>query len=218
MALLYRAELHPTKLELLSVWLPARPWYHGSPAPELTRVASYRFDDPDGEVGIETLLVHAGDGPLLQAPLTYRSAPLPDGDAWLVGTAHHSVLGRRWIYDASADPVYVKALANTIFAAASQADEFIDIDGRLERREAGMSVTGSGDQGADVPAVTTVVRVDDNDPTLILTDVVELTVTRILDDDTSNRHGGADTSRQLTLTGTWAGQSTPRFLAQARTL
>jgi hypothetical protein len=217
MALLYRAELHPTKLELLSVWLPTRPWYRGSTVPELKRVASYRFDDPDGEVGIETLLVHAGDGPLLQAPLTYRSAPLPGGDAWLVGTADHSVLGRRWVYDACGDPVYATALANTIFAGASQADEFIDIDGRRERREPGMSVKGSGDQGADVPAITAVVRVDDNDPTLILTDFVELTVARILD-DTSSRHGGANTSDQLTLTGTWSGRSSPRFLAQARTL
>jgi hypothetical protein len=46
---------------------------------------------------------------------------------------------------------------------------------------------------------------------------LELTVARILD-DTSSRHGGAATSEQLTLTGAWSGQSTPLFLARARTL
>jgi hypothetical protein len=39
-------------------------------------VSAYRFDDPAGEVGIETLLVRRGAGPVLQVPLTYRGAPL----------------------------------------------------------------------------------------------------------------------------------------------
>lgn len=209
MALLHRAELHPTKLELLAGWLPTRPWYRGSTAPELERVASYRFDDPDGEVGIETILLRAGDGPLLQVPLTYRSAPLPDGEAWLVGTAHHTVLGPRWVYEACGDPVYAAALATAIVTGAGQADGFMEIDGRLERRERSMSVNGSGERGADVPAVATVVRVDDGDPTRILTNAVELTVARTLDDAR-----GAD----LMLTGTWSGRSTPVFLAGARAL
>lgn len=216
MALLHRAVLRPTKLDLLSAWLPTRPWYRGSTGAAVARVAACRFDDPDGEVGIETIVVRAGDGPLLHAPLTYRSAPLPGGDAWLVGTAEHSVLGRRWVYDACGDPVYARALAHAIFTGAGQADEFIDIDGRLERREPAMSVNGSGHQGADVPAVADAVRVDDDDPTVIRSDLVELIVARVL--DPGGRSGGTDAGEWLRLTGTWDGQSTPLVLALARAL
>ena len=45
---IHDATLTPTKLELLAGWLPSQDWFHGS-ADDLTRVASYRFVDPDGE-------------------------------------------------------------------------------------------------------------------------------------------------------------------------
>ena len=92
MALLHRADLTPTKLELLQAWLPTRSWYTGPAAPQLTKVGAFRFDDPAGAVGVETMLVRAGDGPVLQVPLTYRGAPLDGAERWLVGTTEHSVL------------------------------------------------------------------------------------------------------------------------------
>lgn len=61
MALLHRATMHPTKRELLAGWLPGRDWYQEHPDAGVAVVASYRFDDPAGAVGIETLLVRAGD-------------------------------------------------------------------------------------------------------------------------------------------------------------
>jgi hypothetical protein len=179
-------------------------------------VAAYRFDDPAGAVGIETLLVRAGDGPLLQVPLTYRDAPLDGHDKWLVGTTDHSVLGQRWVYDACGDPVYASALADTILTGGGQAEEFIEIDGRLEHRESSTSVRGGGAEGTDVPTIKALVRVDDGDPTVILTDSVELTVARILD-ATSGRPGQAG-AEQLTLTGIWSGQGAPLLLAHARVL
>src|SRR5687767_1046232 len=114
MALLHRAEIRPTKLELLAAWLPGRSWYEGPAPGDVTRVSAYRFDDPAGDVGIETLLVRAGDGLLLQVPLTYRGAPLDGHDRWLVGTMEHSVLGRCWVYDGCGDPVYAAVLAEII--------------------------------------------------------------------------------------------------------
>src|SRR5947207_5406118 len=116
MALLHRAELHPTKLELLAGWLRGRRWFREQSAADVVRVASFRLDDPAGAVGIETMLVMAGSGPVYQVPLTYRDAALEHGDDWLVGIAEHSVLGRRWVYDACGDPVYAAVLTSAIFA------------------------------------------------------------------------------------------------------
>jgi hypothetical protein len=204
-AILYRAELNPTKLELLNGWLPGRPWYRGPSAPDLTRVSAYRFDDPAGEVGIETMLVRAGDGPVLQAPLTYRHAPLDGAQEWLLGTAEHSVLGTRWVYDGCRDPVYVNALANAILTGAGQAEHFLDVDGALQRREPSMSVTASG--SAAPPGDLAVERVDEDDPTIIVTGPVELVLVRVLGDAPD---GGP------TLAGTWDGQATPLLLARVR--
>jgi hypothetical protein len=208
MALLHRAELHPTKLELLAAWLPSRRWYQGPADAEVERVAACRFDDPAGAVGIETMLVRARGRPIHHVPLTYRDAPLEGGDTWLVGTCEHSVLGRRWVYDACGDPVYAAALASAIFAGAGQAEEFVEVDGRLERREPAMTVTGSGPHSAEVPVVHAVQRVVDADPTLIVTDSVNLTVVRIVDGN--SRPAGAN------LTGVWTDLLTPVLLASVQ--
>jgi hypothetical protein len=195
--------------------------------PDLSRVVGFRFDDPAGEVGIETLLVRADDGPLWQAPLTYRAAPAEGLEPWLLGTAEHSVLGTRWIYDGCGDPVYAGALAGTIVAGDGQAEEFVDVDGQLHRREPSMSVAGSGSAAA--PAVDAVARVVDEDPTVIVTDSVELAVVRVLGDGDAEPDGRSASSRAgadgrsassraeggLTLTGTWDGQATPLLLARA---
>ncbi|WP_405107127.1 hypothetical protein OG559_23595 [Micromonospora sp. NBC_01405] len=198
MALLHRAELRPTKLELLATWLPGRPWFRGADRGTVERVAACRFDDPAGAVGIETMLVRAGAGPVYQVPLTYRGTPLDGAEAWLVGTCEHSVLGRRWVYDACGDPVYAAALARAVLTDGAQAEEYVEVDGRREHRAPSMAVAADGPRPADVPAIGPVDRVEDGDPTRIVAGPVELAVVRCL---------GADTG--LTghrLTGTWAGQ------------
>ncbi|PZF91886.1 CG0192-related protein [Micromonospora deserti] len=206
MALIHQATLRPTKLELLAIWLPGRSWYTG-PAGEVLRVATFRFDDPAGAVGIETMLVRVGDGPVHQVPLTYRDAPLTGGDDWMLGTAEHSVLGKRWIYDGSGDPVYAAALASAILGNTGQAEQFTQVDGRLERRELDMSIASSATQGAKAPAVGAVQRVVEGEPTLIVTDTVELAVVRRLD-------AGSEITGAV-LTGAWPGQATPMPLASA---
>ena len=128
------ATLTPSKLELLAGWLPSQSWFKGSPD-DLTRVASYRFVDPDGEAGIETILVRSA-GVTYQVPLTYRSAPLDEAADALVGTMEHSVLGTRYTYDAVADPVYVVELLRVIHEGDTEAD--------LSRGEKSMTVEGSG--------------------------------------------------------------------------
>lgn len=202
MALIHRATLRPTKLELLTGWLPGRSWYPPQSG-ELERVASYRFDDPAGAVGIETMLVRAGDGPVHQVPLTYRDAPLAGGDAWLLGTTEHSVLGKRWVYDGTADPVYAAALAAAILGHTGQAEELVE---GVERRAPSMDIASTAPEDAVVPVVSEVVRVTGEDTVVIVTDTVELTVAR--------RPGAGLTG--AVLTGSWPGLRTPVALASAR--
>ncbi|WP_329292082.1 maltokinase N-terminal cap-like domain-containing protein [Streptomyces pseudovenezuelae] len=108
MAIIHNTTLKPTKLELLTAWLPTRPWYTGTGTPELTRAGGFRLDDPEGEVGIEFLVAVDSSGSEHVAylvPLTYRAAPLPGAEHALVGTMEHGVLGARWAYDGIHDPV-----------------------------------------------------------------------------------------------------------------
>ncbi|WP_327117358.1 1,4-alpha-glucan branching protein [Nocardia sp. NBC_01730] len=110
MPVLYRTTMVPTKLALLSSWLPTRAWYRGDGERELRKAGGFRLDDPDGEVGIEFMVAtdHAGEqARTYHGPLTYRGSPLAGADEELVGTAMHGVLGKRWIYDAVRDPVAV---------------------------------------------------------------------------------------------------------------
>ncbi|MEU7915381.1 maltokinase N-terminal cap-like domain-containing protein [Microbispora bryophytorum] len=114
MAVIHRTTLTPGKLELLTTWLPAQPWYGGDGRrPELTKAGGFRLDDPQGEVGMEFMVVTdvSGDRPVsYHVPLTYRGAPLEGADHAVIGTAEHGVLGRRWIYDGTHDPVLVERL------------------------------------------------------------------------------------------------------------
>ena len=87
-----------------------QPWYLGAGTPPLLPVGYFRFEDPTGEVGIETHLVTDGEI-MYQIPMTYRGMPMTDGALGatesLIATAEHSVLGTRWIYDGVVDPAWV---------------------------------------------------------------------------------------------------------------
>src|SRR5690554_6768925 len=143
MALLHQAELRPSKLELVGGWAPSQPWFSGNGG-ELTSVGAYRFDDPAGEVGVETLLVRVQAGPVHQVPLTYRGVPLEDADEWLIGTLNHSVLGTRWVYDGLGDPVYLQTVTDAIATGATQAEQYFEVDGKRVQREATAKTLGSG--------------------------------------------------------------------------
>ncbi|MEU4264967.1 1,4-alpha-glucan branching protein [Streptomyces sp. NPDC025273] len=113
MAVIHRTTMEPGKLQLLAAWLPTRPWYAGAGAPELARAGGFRLDDPEGEVGMEFMVVTdtSGDRPVAyHVPVTYRGAPLDGAGDALVGTSEHGVLGRRWVYDGAQDPVLVAQL------------------------------------------------------------------------------------------------------------
>jgi len=189
MAILHQATLSPTKLELIADWLPGQPWFRGS-AESIQLIGAYRFDDPDGAVGVETHLVGV-DGPVLtvlQVPVTYRDAPLAEAQDALIGTMEHSVLGPRWVYDGLGDPVYRRTLAATIETAGSQAALDIQTPDGLVRRDPTTRVQGSGGAVPDADAVEVIRVVDPAQPA------------------PSSAH----------LTGTWPGQDAPVLLAYVR--
>jgi hypothetical protein len=203
MAVMYKATIDPTKLELLAAWLPTRSWFSGST--ELERIATFRFDDPDGQVGVETMLVRAGDGPLFQTPMTYRAAPLTGADEWLIGTTEHTRLGHRWVYDACGDPVYAGALASAILTGGRSADEFYDDGETVVPRQPQATAVGSGSQSSFVAAGD--LRTADGDPTVVTVGGVQLTVARVV----GTFSGAGDR-----LTARWDGSDAPMVLATAR--
>jgi hypothetical protein len=215
MALLHTAEIRPSKLELVQAWAPTRPWFPGPADAELVSVGAFRFDDPEGEVGVETLLVRVGGGPLVQIPLTYRGAPLAGGEAHLITTMEHSVLGDRWVYDGAGDPVYLATVATAIHTGGTHAELLVstgDSDD-LVRREPTALVAGSGtgDTALPAPAVGDIVMRDEGDVTLVDGGGILLAIARVVSDGALEAFADAEL-----LAGTWAGQHTAVPLVAAR--
>ncbi|MPY98815.1 MAG: 1,4-alpha-glucan branching protein [Actinophytocola sp.] len=114
MAKIHRgATLAPHFRDFLPPWVARQPWYRGSGTPTLSPVGYFRFEDPAGDVGVETHLVTDG-AVLYQVPMTYRGAPLAGASDALITTAEHSVLGTRWIYDGEHDPVWRSELLRLV--------------------------------------------------------------------------------------------------------
>ncbi|GIH18824.1 maltokinase N-terminal cap-like domain-containing protein [Rugosimonospora africana] len=114
MSVIHKTTLVPTKLELLTVWLPKQPWYLGTAGePRLAKVGGFRLDDPEGEVGIEFMVAVDTSGPepvTYHLPMTYRGAACAEAADGLIGTTEHGVLGHRFVYDGTHDPVLVRQL------------------------------------------------------------------------------------------------------------
>ncbi|MGW2269189.1 maltokinase N-terminal cap-like domain-containing protein [Streptomyces yangpuensis] len=126
MAVIHRTTMSPGKLELIAAWLPSRPWYRGGDAPLLAKAGGFRLDDPEGEVGIEFMVVTdtSGDSPVTYlVPMTYRGVPLASAAEGLIGTSEHGVLGRRWIYDGTHDVVLVEQLLALLAGLTTAQDQ-----------------------------------------------------------------------------------------------
>lgn len=196
MAVIHQATLIPNKLELLQTWLPSRSWFNGSGSVE--RVASFRLDDPAGQVGVEFILVRMGDATVLQVPLTYRSAPRTGAESSLVGTMEHSVLGSRWVYDGCTDPVAMSALANVILAGGEQAEMTVEIDGSTVILPPDIVVRGSGNQSLARHPIAEVDATDSGSLTKVKSASWEIDVARVI---------GTPVDRPMILTGDWPGHA-----------
>ncbi|AMM20206.1 hypothetical protein AX769_08555 [Frondihabitans sp. PAMC 28766] len=218
MALLHKSVLTPSKTAVIDTWAKARPWFRGDADAAFVKVAAFRFDDPDGRVGLETLFVTAGAGPVLQVPLTYRDTALDGGEAWLLGTLEHSVLGTRYVYDGLGDPAYLAALATAALAGGPQAEEFYEVDGDREVREPSAVVAGSGSPSAlpvDVPAVSSMKTRDDGDVSVTSAGPLTVALARVPGAAASALAQAVDAAaaEREVLTGTWAGHDAPATLA-----
>jgi hypothetical protein len=202
MAIFHRATIKPTKEELITAWAPTQPW--GPTAGELLEViGSYRFDDPEGQVGMETFLFAVG-GELFQVPLTYRDAPLDGAEAALVGEMSHSVLGNRWVYDGLRDPLFVVMLAAVAMTGQGEALGMAVHDGRWYIAPTNVRIQGGGWTQERVPVDRFDLASDDATGSVLRSDRFELTLFR------RPRPGPPGIMR---LTARWPGKDEPVILA-----
>jgi hypothetical protein len=210
MATLHNAELRPTKIELLSRWVPTQSWADLVDTSALESVGAFRFDDSDGEVGVETHLLRTHDGQILQVPLTYRAQSLEGAEDSLITKMHHSVLGERWVYDASVDPVYARTLAATIRRGGVQAELIYVGKGDPEKREATTWVRGSGSPDEVVPDIRDVTFSHAGTETAINAGNLVLRVRRVVDVGSDG-----DPVDGATLVGRWPGHERWTVLSTA---
>lgn len=128
MAIIYRAELSPNKTEILHDFLSSRSWGETG---ELVLLGAYRFDDPEGEVGVECHLVRVGET-TYHLPLSYRPLRVDGADEHLLAIMQHSVLGERFVYDGLADETALDCFRRAICGEQQQAAlDIYDEDGTL---------------------------------------------------------------------------------------
>lgn len=188
------AEIHlttmvPSKLELLTRWLPEQAWYVGAGLPHrLAKVGGFRLDDPAGEVGIEFMFVtdESGEVPVTyHVPMSYRAAPLEGASSALVGTSLHGVLGERWIYDGARDPVVLAQLAAFINGdVVAQHQSKSDTPDPSVSRHCSQRIRSVSDDVVDAPGLTTIaVALDDHGGASV---EAVLQIVRVLDENVAN--------------------------------
>jgi Maltokinase N-terminal cap domain len=205
MALFHRATITPTKAELIATWAPTQPW--GPPDDVAVEVfGAFRFDDPDGRVGMEVHLARAGDT-LLQIPLTYRDEPLDTAADALITQMEHSVLGTRWVYDGLHDPLLVVMLAAVAMTGQGEALGMVVFEGRWYIAPSNVRIQGGGWTQERVAVDGFELDSDDSRSVILLNDRFELTV---------HRHLAAGARPPIGLTATWDGLDQPVVLAEVR--
>src|SRR3954449_3231063 len=203
MAIFHRATITPTKEELIAAWAPTQPWC--PPADEALHViGSYRFDDPNGRVGMETHLCAAG-GTVFQVPLTYRDKPLDGGEAGLITHMSHSVLGPRWVYDGLRDPVFVVMLAGVAMTGQGEALGMTMHEGRWYIAPTSVRIHGGGWTQERVAVDGFELRSDDATASVLHNDRFELTM---------YRRPTPGPAPAIGLTATWDGQPDAVVLAE----
>jgi hypothetical protein len=204
-ALFHLSKIAPTKLELIAEWAPTQPW--GPPASvSIEMIGSYRFDDPDGRVGMEVLIVDAGGAPM-QVPLTYRDEPLDGAEDAFITEMQHSVLGTRWVYDGLRDPRLIVMLAGVAMTGQGEALGMAMYDGRWYIAPSNVRIQGGGWTQERVPVDGFEPGAEDGAAAVLHNDRFDLTVYRRL---------APGPRPPIGLTATWTGQEDAVVLAEVR--
>jgi hypothetical protein len=174
----HRATLTPTKAEVIGDWAPTQPWGPASGAP-IDVIGSFRFDDPDGRVGMETHLVTAGEV-LFQVPLTYRDEPLAAASDHLIAEMDHSELGTRFVYDGLGDPLFVTMLAAVTLTGQGEALGIVTLKDRAYVAPSAVRIQGGGwtPKVAPVDGFEPAAGDDDEGRAVLANDRFELSVFR----------------------------------------
>ena len=205
MALFHRATITPTKAEIIAQWAPTRSWWPATTDP-IDVIGSFRFDDPEGRVGMETHLVAAG-GSLVQVPFTYRDEPLDRAEDGLITEMQHSALGIRWVYDGLRDPRFVIMLAGAAMTGQGEALGMVVYESRWYIAPSNVRIKGGGWTQERVPVDGFELDSDDATASVLRNDRFELTLFR----RPVPRPWPA-----VGLTATWDGQSEPVVLVELR--
>jgi len=202
MALYHDATVSPTKAELVAAWVSQQSWCPPDPG-AVEVIGAFRFDDPEGEVGIETMLASV-DGTVVHVPLTYRADPVAGGDAGLITEMHHTALGQRWVYDGLHDDRYLTMLAAVAMTGQGEALGMVQYDGVWHLAPAAVRITGGGwtQERVSVDGFTSDER--DGAVAVFVNERFELTVHRL--PTTTPR-------TPLGLAATWDSQQEPVLLA-----
>lgn len=187
MADIYSAQLDPGKLDVITKWLTSQDFAAGLDLAPLETVTAYRFDDPNGKVGLEVHIVRSGDR-YFQVPLTYREAPLEGADEAFIANMDHSILGKRWVYAGMGDPLFRDRLDAAIATAGTSAKQY-----RVD------------DEGNRIEEITEVAHAFGTGP-LAGAEDVELLHQLTLESPAEGSEGGL-------LLGRWPGQDTSVVLA-----
>ena len=112
--------------EILTEWLPSQRWFpaKGSSV-DLTVVGGTVLEDPSGAAGFEVHFLAVDSGrrtDVVSVPISYRSAPLEDAAAGLIGQVEHPELGTRWAYDATQDADFVRLWVDFLLTGAATPD------------------------------------------------------------------------------------------------
>ena len=205
MARFHRATIKPTKAELIAEWAPTQAWGWGATDP-VDVIGSYRFDDPDGCVGMETHLLTAA-GALFQVPLTYRDERLDGAEDGLITEMQHSVLGTRWVYDGLRDPLFVAMLAGVAMTGQGEALGMAVYDGRWYIAPTNVRIRGGGWTQERVPVDGFELAADEASASVLHNDRFELTMFR---------RPVPGPRPALGLTAVWDGQDEAVVLAEVR--
>jgi hypothetical protein len=205
MGLFHVATISPTKTELIAQWAPTQAW--GPPADvPIEMIGSYRFDDPEGQVGMETHIVNAG-GIIFQVPVTYRDEPLDGGERALITEMHHSALGTRWVYDAVYDDRFTIMLAAVTMTGQGEALGMFVHEGRWYVAPSKVRIQGGGWTQQRVPVDGFERRDGDPNEVTLANDRFELRLFR---------RPVPGPRPSVGLIATWDGQVEPVVLAELR--